>query len=120
MTPTSFEFVLTMPGDARLVGAVRLLAAQAAGYAQLTPQAGEGLADHVERVTEAAIDSTNSQNTPIELRFSGDQGTVNVRISWEAAGAARQPRSSPADGVSVNWSASGSRHTCHIRQRIPA
>jgi hypothetical protein len=35
MTPTSFEFTLILPGDARLVDAVKGLTAHAAGYAQL-------------------------------------------------------------------------------------
>src|SRR5215218_10347784 len=39
MTPTSFAFTLTMPGDPRLVAAVRHIAVQAAGYAQLTAEA---------------------------------------------------------------------------------
>ena len=120
MTPTSFQFSITMPGDDRFVGAVRLLAAHAAGYAQLTAEAGAALAHHVERATEAAVEAAKSKNAPIELRFSGDEGTVNIHITCEAAGSARPPRSSHGEGVSVDWSANGSRHTCHIRQRIPA
>ena len=49
MTPTSFAFTLTMPGDERFVGAIRQLAAQAASYAQLPAEAGEVLAGHVEQ-----------------------------------------------------------------------
>ena len=54
MTPTSFAFQLTMPGDERFVGAIRLLAAQAASYAKLSAEAGEALAGVVERTTQAA------------------------------------------------------------------
>ena len=112
--------MLTMPGDSRLVGAVRLLAAQAAGYAQLPPEAGSGLASHVAAATEAAIASTNSDHAPIELRFSGDEGMVSVHISCDAPHATRPPRSSSAGGVSVDWTTIGSRHTCHIRHRTSA
>jgi hypothetical protein len=67
MTPTDFTFLLTMPGDARLIGAVRQLATQAAGYAQLTPDAAEGLAGHVERATQAAI-ATNADSVSLHRR----------------------------------------------------
>lgn len=120
MTPTSFVFTVTMPGDSRLVGAVRLLAAHAATYAQLSPDAREGLASAVERETEAAIASTRTQNAPIEFRFSGDEETVTIEIACEAAPSAQPPRSSSGSGVSVAWKADGSRHTCHIRQRTAA
>jgi hypothetical protein len=119
MTPTSFDFTITMPGDERFVGAVRLLAAHAAGYAQMTAEAGAALAHHVERAATAAVEAAKA-NAPIDLHFSGGEGTVNIHIACEAADAAHPPRSSHGEGVSVEWSAHGSRHTCHIRQRIPA
>jgi hypothetical protein len=100
MTPTSFEFRLTMPGDPRLVGAVRQLTAQAAGYARLSAEVGQQLAEEVERATESAIQATQADDAPIEFEFTGDQREVSVRISCAAAG--------------------GSPHTRHIRQRIPA
>jgi hypothetical protein len=108
MTPTDFEFTLTMPGDARLVAAVRQLAAQAAGYAQLTADAAEGLAGHVERATQAAI-ATNGVPTTIHLRFSG-----------EPAAAVPLPRSSSIGDVLIEWSSEGARRTCRIRQPLPA
>ena len=119
MTPTDFTFLLTMPGDARLIGAVRQLAAQAAGYAQLTPDAAEGLAGHVERATEAAIAATKAPPAPIELRFTGDTSAIDVVISSEGSVAPALPRSSAIGGVMIEWSADGSRLICHIRQPLP-
>lgn len=116
MTPTSFVFTVTMAGDLRLVGAVRLLAAQAASYAQLAADAGEGLARVVERETQAAIASTRAQNAPIEFRFSGDEDTLTVVISCQAAPFVQPPKPSSVDGISVAWNADGLRHTCCIRQ----
>jgi hypothetical protein len=119
MTPTDFTFLLTMPGDARLIGAVRQLATQAAGYAQLTPDAAEGLAGHVERATQAAIAATETPPTPIQFRFTGDGRAIDVVISSEHAAAAPLPRSSAIGGVMIEWSADGSRLICHIRQPLP-
>jgi len=120
MTPTDFEFTVTMPGDARLVGAVKQLAAQAAGYAQLSADAGEGLARHVERATETAIASTNVPHGPIHVRFTANPSAIDVFISFDAAASAAAPASTSSGDVSVKWSADGSRRTCHIRQPISA
>jgi hypothetical protein len=120
MTPTSFEFTVTMPGDPRLLGAVRQLAAHAAGYAQLTAEAGAALAGHVERAAEAAVEASRTRHGPIELRFSGDDRAVNVHIACEAAHASKAPPSSRGEGVSVDWTTNGSHHLCHIRHRSPA
>ena len=109
-----------MPGDLRLVGAIRQLAAHAAGYAQLSAAAGEGLAAQVEHATQTAIASTQVPDAIIEFRFSGDETAVKVSISCDTAGSAPPPRSTNDAGVSVHWTADGSRHTCQIRQRIPA
>ena len=120
MRPDSFEFTVTIPGDSRLLGAVRLLASQAAGYAQLTPSAGKDLANEVERAADAAITSTNAKDAPIEFQFSGDATAVTVRISCDAARAAAPPQSfAGGDGISVEWTTEGLRRTCHIRQRVP-
>jgi hypothetical protein len=120
MTPTSFEFTVTMPGDARFVGAVRQLAAHAAGYAQLTAEAGAVLAGHVERAAEAAVEVCQTRHAPIELRFSGDDTAINVHIVCDAGHGSTAPRSSRGEGVTVEWTTNGSRHRCHIRQRSPA
>jgi hypothetical protein len=119
MTPTSFEFTLTMPGDVRLVGAVRQLTAHAAGYAQLSPEAGAALTDHVERAAEAAVEACLTRHAPIELRFSAEDGVINVHIACDAAQTSSPPRSTREKGVTVDWSKNGSRHLCHIQQRSP-
>ncbi len=109
-----------MPGDARLVEAVRLLAVQAAGYVNLSPRAGAGLAGLVQRATESAIAASGNHGAPIELHFSGDPQTVNVRVTCHTGLSTFEPGSQSIDGLSINWTTDGSRRTCHIRQRVPA
>ena len=120
MTPTSFTFTLTMPGDDRFVGAIRLLAAQAASYAQLPPEAGEALAGHVQQATEAAIAASGSASIPLEFTFSGDEAHLHVRIDCKPPRPVSAPASSRHDGVTVNWTAEGSRLTCTIQQPTAA
>ena len=120
MTPTSFAFTLTMPGDERFVGAIRLLAAQAASYAQLTAEAGEVLAGHVQQATEAAIAAGGSASTPLEFMFSGDEASVAVKIRCDLPRPVAAPASSGDAGVSVNWKAEGSRLTCTIQRPTAA
>jgi hypothetical protein len=117
MTPESFEFTLSMPSDARLIGAIRQLTAHAAGYAQLEKNAREDLAGHVEQAATTAIQSAPSTANVIEFRFSRDEAAVTVVITADAAPGAPPPRSSSADEVSIDWKANGSRHICRIRQR---
>lgn len=83
-----------MPGDKRLVGAVRQLTAHAASYAQLPAAAAESMTEDVVTATETAIASIASADGPIELRFAAD-----------------------ADGVCVTIS-EGSRQICRIRQHV--
>jgi plastocyanin len=120
MTPTSFEFSVSMPRDARLVGAVRGLAAHAAGYVQLAAGAAEGLANQVAQATETAIAAGN-QPGPIDVRFAGDAAAISITITCPAAAASPAPPSTTADGgITVEWTTNGSHHTCEIRQRIPS
>ncbi|MGQ0737118.1 MAG: hypothetical protein ACT4QD_26160 [Acidobacteriota bacterium] len=119
MTPTSFAFTLTMPGDQRLVGAVRQLAVQAASYAQLPAVDREQLAGHVERATEAAVAST-SEAHQIDVEFSGDEQALQVLIACPAVSVAPPSSSGATDGVTVNWTSDGTRHVCEIRRRLPS
>lgn len=98
MSPTDFEFTLTIPGDPRLVGAVRLLVAQAAGYGQLSAEGGEQLVSQVEDAAAAAFEAGGAVSAPITFQFVGNASEVGVIISCEAA--------------------DGSPYTRHIRQRI--
>ena len=102
------------------MGAVRQLAAQAAGYAQLPAEASAALAGHVERAAEAAVEASGTKQAPIELRFTGDGTAVNVHIACEAAQAPAPPPATHDNGVTVDWTSHGSRHLCHIRHRSPA
>jgi hypothetical protein len=120
MTPTSFAFTLTMPGDERFVGAIRLLAAQAASYAQLSADAGEALAGQVQHATEAAIVAAGASGTPLEFAFSGDAARVTVEIGCTLPRPAAAPVASGADGVSVRWKAEGPRLTCTIQRPTAA
>lgn len=120
MTPTSFEFILTMPGDARLLDAVRELAAHAAGYARLAPEAGQGLAGHVACAAEAAIAATREPDAPIEFRFFAADDAIRVFISCDAAPSATPPASISSDGITIDWHRDGARQTCCILQRVRA
>jgi hypothetical protein len=119
MTPNSFEFTLTLPGDARLVDAVKGLTAHAAGYAQLADSAREELAGQVAAATEAAMAVTPNAGTPIDLRFTADDAAITIVVSCPARGAAPRPAPAANGGaVTVEWVTEGSRHVCHIRQPI--
>jgi hypothetical protein len=120
MTPTSFEFTLTLPGDSRLVDAVRGLTAHAAGYALLGDSAREGLAREVADATQVAIASAPGPTSPIDLRFSGDDEAITVVISSEAGKSAHRPPAPSSGDVTVEWTTQGSRQVCHIRHRISA
>jgi hypothetical protein len=118
MTPTEFDFTVTMPGDARLVGAIRQLAAHAAGYAQLPATEGEQLAGHVARATEIAMSAANAPRVLIEYRFTANPQALSVVFSCDVAPSTPRPASTTNGTVTVNWSTDGSRHVCHIRQRL--
>jgi hypothetical protein len=92
MTPQSFEFTLSMPGDARLVGAVRDLTTHAAGYAQLPAESAQALVAQVASATEAAIAATDSSAVPIDLRFTADAARITVTISYPDRNGSRQTR----------------------------
>lgn len=119
MTPTEFEFTVQIPGDARLVGAIRQLTAHAAGYAQLTADAGEQLAAHVERATETAISASASDTAPIEYRFRADADAIVVVFSLHVTPSTPHPAPVASNDVTVEWTADGTRHVCRIRQRLP-
>src|SRR5262245_10874888 len=118
MTPNSFEFTVTLRGDARFLAAVRQLASQSADYAQLPTDTRTELAAEVERATDAAIG--HAAGGPIEIVFSGTDRAVSVTISCAALVETPHAASSSTEGISVEWTSSNGRRICHIRQRIPA
>lgn len=99
MDPRCFQFVLTMPGDSRLVGAVRDLTAHAASYAKLATDASRSFANEVAAAAQSAIDSTGIQDAPLEFHFDGTADAIRVTLSW---------------------SRNGSRETREIRHRLPS
>ena len=117
MTPTEFDFTVTMPGDSRLVGAIRQLTTHAAGYAHLSADAAERLAGHVEHATEQAIAASRVRTGTIEFRFSADAESLAITFSCDCAAAAR-PSSSSSDEVTVDWTTEGTTCVCRIRQRL--
>ena len=86
MEPTSFQFVLTLPGDNRLVGAVRDLTAHAATYAKLSSDVGQSFANKVADEMQSAIDTTGIQDAPLEFRFNASADTLLVTLSWSQNG----------------------------------
>jgi hypothetical protein len=118
MTPTSFEFTLTLPGDTRLIDAVRGLTAHTAGYAQLDDAARDGLAGQVAAATQAAMAATPDPGTPVNLHFTGDEDALTVVISCEATASVPRPMPTSAEGVTMDWVTEGSRHVCHIRHPL--
>jgi hypothetical protein len=117
MDSSAFEFSLSMPGDARLVGAVRDLTAHAAAYAKLEGAAADGLAAQVTAAAEAAIKASGAQDVPVDFRFVREGGTLTVSIGLDVECAADWP-GSQQDGLSVDTARQGTRETCLITQRL--
>jgi hypothetical protein len=86
MEPNSFQFVLTLPGDNRLVGAVRDLTAHAAAYARLSATVSQSFAKKVADEMQSAIDGSGIQDAPIEFRFNGTPDALLVTLSWSHNG----------------------------------
>jgi hypothetical protein len=120
MTPTEFDFTITMPGDARLLDAIRQLTVHAAGYAQLPAQAGEQLAGHVERATQVAISASKAPSAQIAYRFTADPEALNVVFWCDVAPATPHPASTTNGTITVDWTMDGARRVCRIRQRLLA
>ena len=86
MEPHSFQFVLTLPGDHRLVGAVRDLTAHAATYPMLPGAVTLSFPNTVAHVLLSAIDTTGVHDAPIEFRFNGTADALLVTLSWSRNG----------------------------------
>lgn len=118
MDVASFEFTMTLPGDTRLVGAVRDLAAHAAKYAMLAEPAAAALADRVAKAAETVIATTGGQDAPVEVRFTGGGSRLQVEVTREAPASGAVPESSSEPGLTITWTRSGSRQTCLIAHRL--
>jgi hypothetical protein len=86
MDPTSFRFLLTMPGDTRMVDTIRELTAQASAYARLASDESRAFAQRVVVATESAIAATGVQDAPIELRFFRSADVLRVTVTWRSNG----------------------------------
>ena len=79
MSPESFNFTVTLPGDHRLVGVARDLCAHAVGYARLPADAGTAFCD---RVADAVVQAVASQpDTPCPLVFDCTGGELRVTVA---------------------------------------
>jgi hypothetical protein len=119
MDASSFRFTMTMPGDARLVGAVRDLTAHAAKYAKLAEEAAAELAAQVAGAAAISIEAIRVKDAPIEFQFARDGERLEVMIACDVDGSNTAPASSSAHGLTVAWSRRGGRQTCRIALRIP-
>jgi hypothetical protein len=117
MTPTEFDFTVQMPGDERLVSAIRQLTTHAAGYAQLSADTGEQLASQVERATETAMSTSHRPDATIEFRFSANPEALEVMFTC-ALTALPPPAAASGAGATVEWTSDGPRHVCRIRQPL--
>ena len=117
MDATSFEFTLSMPGDARLVGAVRDLTTHAASYAKLDGARAQVLAAQVTAAAEAAIEASGAQDSPVDFRFVREGATLTVSIGLDAARGAAWPAAN-GGGLTVDTARQGTRETCLITQRL--
>ncbi len=117
MDATSFEFTLRMPGDLRLVDAVRDLTAHAASYARLEAGAASVLAAQVTAATEVAVAASGAEDAPVDVRFLRAGETLSVSIGCDAVRAAAWPTSA-GNGLTVDTARHGTRETCLITQRL--
>lgn len=81
MSPESFNFTVTLPGDERLVGVVRDICAHAVGYARLPEDAG---ASFCTRVAEAARHAVSARpDAPCALVFDCRDGELRVTVAGQ-------------------------------------
>lgn len=86
MSPESFNFTVTVPGDHRLVGVVRDICAHAAGYARLPEDAGASLCDRVAEAARLAV--AERPDAPCALVFDCSGGELRVTVAGQTL---RQP-----------------------------
>ncbi len=114
MDATSFQFTMTIPGDERLVGAVRDVTMHAAKYAQLSHRDIRTLVDDVLAATAVSASAAGGANGMVEFRFERTADRLDVAIEWEGR-APSTPRGSRASGsTSTHWTHDGRRQRCLI------
>ena len=78
MSPESFNFTVTLPGDERIVGVARDLCAHAVDYAKMPEAAGASFCD---RVADAAVQAVaNRPGVPCPLVFDCAGGELRVTV----------------------------------------
>jgi hypothetical protein len=81
VSPESFNFTVTLPGDHRLVGVVRDLCAHAVGYAKLPEDAGSSFCD---RVADTALQAVaGAPHAPCTLVFDCTGGELRVTVAGQ-------------------------------------
>ena len=75
-----------MPGDARLVPAIRDLTTQAGTYANLPADQTTSLAERVVDATASLISATGAADAPIEFNFFRSRDTLRVTLTWRENG----------------------------------
>ena len=81
MTPESFNFTVTLPGDHRLVGVVRDICAHAVGYAKLPEGAGAAFCARVAEAARQAV--TERPDAPCALVFDCRGGELRVTVDGQ-------------------------------------
>jgi hypothetical protein len=81
VSPESFNFTVTVPGDARLVGVVRDLCTHAVGYAKLPAAEGAALCDRVATAAAEAVAQTPESSCP--LVFACADGELRVTVAGQ-------------------------------------
>jgi hypothetical protein len=79
VSPESFNFTVTLPGDERIVGVARDLCAHAVDYAKMSEGAGASFCD---RVADAAVQAVASQpGVPCPIVFDCAGGELRVTVA---------------------------------------
>jgi hypothetical protein len=78
VSPESFNFKVTVPGDDRLLGVVRDLCAHAASYATLAESAGKAFCDRVVAAAAEAVEKAAGAPCPMVFDCSGGELRVTI------------------------------------------
>lgn len=79
MSPESFNFTVTLPGDERLVGVVRDICAHAVGYARLPEAVGVSFCAQVADAARQAVSAR--PDAPCALVFDCRGGELQVTVA---------------------------------------
>lgn len=78
MSPESFNFTVTLPGDDRIVGVARDLCAHAVGYAKMSDDAGASFCDRVADAAQKAVATQPGRPCPMVFDCGGGELRVTV------------------------------------------